>query len=199
MNLKILQLNWIKPLVFVVALLPLVLLMVNASLEQLGANPAEKILHETGIWALRFLLLTLLITPLRRLTGWHDLLRLRRMLGLYSFFYACLHFLSWLLFDHVFAGTLAWQPIVSDIIKRPYITVGFFAFVLLLPLAITSNAYMMRYLGGRAWQRLHRAVYLIAIAAVIHFWWLVKLDISEPVIYAVILAILLFLRRYRAA
>lgn len=177
---------WVKPALFVVCLVPAGMLLWDAFTSGLGANPIEEITHRTGDWTLRLLLVTLAITPLRRLTGFTALLRLRRMLGLFAFFYASLHFLTWLVLDQFFD----WQSIVADIAKRPYITVGFTAFVLLIPLAVTSTNAMMRRLG-RNWARLHRLVYLIGILGVIHYWWLVKADILEPAIYGSILALLL--------
>jgi sulfoxide reductase heme-binding subunit YedZ len=142
----------------------------------LGANPIETITRASGEWALRFLLITLAVTPLRRLTGLHWLLRLRRMLGLYAFAYAAAHFTIYLWLDQFFD----WGAIARDILERPFITVGFAAFVLLIPLAATSNSFAIRRLGGRQWQALHRSVYAIAIFAVLHFWWLVKADIGRP-------------------
>lgn len=177
---------WVKPSVFATCLVPAGLLLWDALVGGLGANPIEQITHRTGDWTLRLLLVTLAITPLRRLSGFTALVRLRRMLGLFAFFYASLHFLTWLVLDQFFD----WQAIVADIAKRPYITVGFTAFVLLIPLAVTSTNAMMRRLG-RNWTRLHRLVYLIGILGVIHYWWLVKADILEPAIYAAILAVLL--------
>lgn len=155
--------------------------------EALGANPVEYIIRNLGDWALRFLLITLAITPLRRLTGWNWLLRFRRMLGLYAFFYALVHFNIYLGLDQSYD----WGEIALDILKRPFITVGMLAFALMLPLAATSNNAAIRAMGGKAWQRLHRLVYAIAICGVLHFWWLVKLDTREPAIYAAILAVLL--------
>jgi sulfoxide reductase heme-binding subunit YedZ len=153
---------------------------------ELGANPIESITHHTGDWSLRFLLITLSITPLRRLLGWNWLLRFRRMLGLFTFLYAFLHFGTYLVLEQFFD----FQAIAEDIIKRPYITVGFAAFLLLIPLAVTSTNAMVKRLGGRNWQRLHRLVYLIAILAVLHYLWLVKSDFLEPLSYASVLAIL---------
>ena len=175
-----------KPLVFSVSLLPLVWLFWLAWSDQLGANPVETLSHRTGDWSLRFLLLTLAVTPLRRLTGWNGLQRFRRMLGLFAFFYVSLHFSVYLIFDHFFDLS----AIIADVAKRPYITVGFAGFVLLIPLAVTSTNQMIRRLG-RNWQRLHRLVYLIAILGVLHYLWLVKADLREPLIYAGILAVLL--------
>jgi methionine sulfoxide reductase heme-binding subunit len=144
---------------------------------------------------LTFLLLTLLVTPLRRLTGCNWLLRLRRMLGLYAFFYACLHFGIYIWLDQFFD----WHSIVKDIRKRPFITVGFTAFVLLIPLAATSTNAMVRKLGSQRWQRLHRLIYAIAVLGVVHFWWLVKKDIREPLVFAAVLAVLLGARAVWAA
>lgn len=155
----------------------------------LGANPIEAITHRTGDWTLRLLLITLAITPLRMLTRQTALLRYRRMLGLFAFFYACLHLMTYLWLDQFFV----WDDIVRDIAKRPFITVGFLGFVLLVPLAVTSTKGMMRRLG-RNWARLHRLVYLVGIAGVLHYWWLVKADVREPLIYALVLVVLLALR-----
>ncbi|KAA3626098.1 MAG: protein-methionine-sulfoxide reductase heme-binding subunit MsrQ [Proteobacteria bacterium] len=182
------RVRWIgKPLVFVAALLPFGWLVWLGGSDQLGANPIETITRYTGDWTLRFLFITLAVTPLRNLSGWNWLMRLRRMLGLYAFFYAVLHFATYLVLDQFFA----WEHIVDDIAERPYITVGFASFVLLIPLAITSTNAMVRRLGGRRWQRLHRSVYVIAIGVVVHFLWLVKADLREPLIYGAILAVLL--------
>ncbi len=191
-------LNWIrfvvKPLLFVAALVPLALLVERALHDNLGANPIETINRYTGDWVLRFLLLTLAVTPLRKLTGWHVLVRLRRMLGLFAFFYASLHFLSWIWLDQYFDL----QAILQDVAKRPFITLGFACFVLLIPLAATSTHAMVRRLGGRNWQRLHRLVYFIATGGVIHFLWLVKSDITQPLIYGALLALLLGFRLWDA-
>jgi len=182
----------IKAVLFLVCLIPLAQLTQRWFADALGANPIEAITHATGDWTLRFLLITLAVTPLRKLTGVHWLLRLRRMLGLFAFFYACLHFTTYLWLDQFFDL----QAIAKDVLKRPFITVGFTAFVLLVPLAITSNNFSIRRLGGRKWQSLHRSVYAIAIFGVLHYWWLVKKDISEPLLYASILAVLLGLRAW---
>ncbi|HEX9625504.1 MAG TPA: protein-methionine-sulfoxide reductase heme-binding subunit MsrQ [Acidiferrobacterales bacterium] len=177
----------IKPLLFLACLVPLALLGVDAWHDRLGANPIETITHVTGDWTLRLLLITLGVTPLRRLTGWNALLRLRRMLGLFAFFYACLHFSTWLVLDQFFY----WPGIVEDIAERPFITVGFASFLMLIPLAVTSTNGMVRRLGAKRWQALHRLVYAIAIGGVLHFLWLVKKDLTEPLLYAAILAVLL--------
>lgn len=180
----------IKAAVFVLCLFPLGLLVWRAIQGQLTANPIEFISHTTGWWTLTFLMITLSVTPLRRLLELPWLLRLRRMLGLYAFFYACLHFLTWLVLDQFFD----WEAILKDIVKRPYITVGFTAFVLLLPLAATSTNAMVRRLGAKRWQALHRLVYVIATLGVVHFLWLVKKDIREPALFGVVLAVLLGVR-----
>jgi sulfoxide reductase heme-binding subunit YedZ len=175
-----------KPLVFAVSLLPLAWLGWLAWQDQLGANPVETLSHRTGDWSLRFLLLTLAVTPLRRLTGWNGVQKFRRMLGLFAFFYVCLHFSVYLIFDQFFD----FSSIIEDVAERPYITVGFTGWLLLIPLAVTSTSGMMKRLG-RNWQRLHRLVYLIGVLGVLHYLWLVKADLSEPLLYAGILALLL--------
>lgn len=180
-----------KPLVFCVSLLPLAWLCWLAWQDRLGANPVETLSHRTGDWSLRFLLLTLAVTPLRRLSGWNWLLKFRRMLGLFAFFYVCLHLGVYLIFDQFFDPA----AILEDIAKRPYITVGFAGFLLLIPLAATSTNGMIKRLG-RNWQRLHRLVYLIGMLGVVHYWWLVKADISEPLLYAGLLTMLLGYRAW---
>ena len=165
--------------------------------EWLGANPAEFITRSTGDWTLRFLLITLAVTPLRKLLGWNSLLRFRRMLGLYAFLYGVVHLSSYVAFDHVFDL----GEVVKDIAKRPFITVGFTALVLMMPLAVTSTNAMVKRLGAKRWLALHRLVYVIAPLGVLHFWWMVKRDVTEPAIYAAILALLLgyrLLARVRA-
>ncbi|MBT0963378.1 sulfoxide reductase heme-binding subunit YedZ [Denitromonas sp. IR12] len=186
------QIATLKGLIFCLCLVPLALLASAFFRDALGANPIETITHATGDWTLRFLLITLAVTPLRKLTHWHWLVRLRRMLGLYAFFYGTLHLATYLVLDQFFD----WNAVVLDVLKRPYITVGFSAFVLMVPLAVTSTNAMIRRLGGRRWQALHRSVYAIAILGVLHFWWLVKADVFEPLIYALILAVLLSLRAW---
>jgi sulfoxide reductase heme-binding subunit YedZ len=186
-QLKDASLRRIQVLVFLACLLPLLRLLIDLLNDELGADPVEAITHSTGDWALNLLLITLTITPLRKLSGWHWLARLRRELGLFCFFYAALHVLAYLLFDQSFE----WRGIVQDIGKRPFITAGFLAFVLLIPLALTSTDDMVRRLGGRRWLRLHRLAYLAAAAAVFHYLWLVKRDISQPAAYAVALCLLL--------
>lgn len=185
------QLTGIKALVFALCLIPLGHVVYGIVTDSLGANPIEAVTRGLGDWALRLLLITLAVTPLRRFTGINWLLRLRRMLGLFAFFYAALHMLTYVWLDQFFA----WDFILKDIVKRPFITVGFICFVLLIPLAATSTNAMMKRLG-RNWSRLHKAVYAIGILAVLHFWWMVKLDVREPALYAGILAVLLGLRVY---
>lgn len=180
----------IRLAVFLGALGPLAWLVWGFQADQLGANPVEAITHSTGDWALRFLLGSLALTPLRVLSGIAWPLRLRRMLGLYAFFYAALHLACYLWLDQFFD----WPAIGQDILKRPFITVGFAAFVLLIPLAVTSFKAAIRALGGRRWQALHRSVYAVAVLSVVHYWWLVKRDIREPLLYAAILAVLLAIR-----
>ncbi len=183
----------IKPLIFSLCLLPLILLFRNLYLDELGANPIEVVTRSTGEWTLRFLLITLAMTPLRRFTGSSWPLRLRRMLGLYSFFYVCVHLLTYIWLDHFFD----WGEIVTDIIKRPYITFGVLAFTLLIPLALTSTKKMMKRLGRR-WKALHKLIYFIAPLGVLHFLLLVKADLREPLIYAFIL-LALYLVRYKVS
>lgn len=189
------QLIAIKAVLFAVCLWPLAQLGWLAWADGLGANPIEFITRHLGTWTLNFLLITLAVTPLRHVSGWHWLIRLRRMLGLYVFFYALLHFLTYLWLDQFFD----WTSIVKDIAKRPFITAGFTAFLLLIPLAVTSNAAMLKRLGGRRWAQLHRSVYAIAIIGVVHYWWLVKKDITLPLLYAVLLGALLGFRALRLA
>ena len=187
-----------KALVHALALTPLAILawqfyeVCKTGSDVLGADPVAEIEHRTGLWALRFLLITLAITPLRQMTGQPVLIRFRRMLGLYAFFYACLHLAAYLGLD--LRGY--WTQIFEEIVKRPYITVGFAAWLLLVPLAITSTKGWIKRLG-RNWARLHKLVYAIAVLAVLHFWWLVKSDIREPLLYASILALLLGWRGWK--
>lgn len=181
----------LKPLIFVAALAPAAYLAwaLFRAPEKLGINPAETLQLETGIWALRFLLATLAITPIRRLTAWHRIIQYRRMLGLFAFFYAVLHLATYVVLDRLFDLSGVWE----DVVKRPFITAGMVAFVLMLPLAITSTKGWIRRLGRR-WQLLHRLVYISAAAACLHFIWKVKVVIGEPVYYAAILAALLAFR-----
>ncbi|MDV3237870.1 MAG: sulfoxide reductase heme-binding subunit YedZ [Gammaproteobacteria bacterium] len=180
---------WLKRVVFVLCLLPLAWLTFALFTDRLGANPIEALTRDTGEWALRLLLITLCMTPLRRFMGWSWPLRIRRMLGLFAFFYACIHLTTYLWLDQFFD----WSGIWGDILKRPFITVGMLSFALLLPLAVTSNRFMIRRLG-RNWARLHRLVYIIPALVVLHFWWLVKADVREPLIYALLFLFLMLLR-----
>lgn len=178
-----------KPIVFALALAPAIYLALGAfglAGVDLGADPVREILHRCGKTALQMLLLTLLVTPLREITGWRDLVRLRRMLGLFAFFYALLHFTTYAWMDQ----GLDLRAIGEDILKRPYITIGLAALLLLVPLAVTSTDRMMRRLGRR-WTQLHRLVYLVTLLGVWHFWWQVKKDIREPLVYALIFAALM--------
>ena len=177
----------IKVLVFVAALGPLAWLVFKALQDDLGANPVEFVTHATGDTALIFLLCSLAITPLRKVAKLPDLIRFRRMLGLYAFFYASLHLLTFIGLDHHFH----WAEVLPDVYKRPFVTAGFTAWLLMVPLAVTSTAWSIRKLGGKKWQALHRLVYFSAIAGVVHYWWLVKKDITDPAIYGAILAMLL--------
>ena len=180
------KLKLLKVAVFLAALMPLARLAWKGYQQVLGANPIEVITHSTGDWTLIFLMLTLSITPLRKLTGQPWLIRFRRMLGLFAFFYASLHFTTYIFLDKFFDV----HEMVKDIGKRKFITIGFTAFVLLIPLAATSTAAMIRRLGKR-WQMLHRLIYISAIAGVIHYWWLVKADVRKPQYYAIVLLLLL--------
>jgi sulfoxide reductase heme-binding subunit YedZ len=179
-----------KAALFALCLVPLARLVFFAFTDRLGANPIEFVLRSLGTWTLTLLLVTLSITPLRRLTSWNSLIRVRRMLGLFAFFYACLHFLTYAGVDQSFDLS----AILADVVKHPYITVGFACFVLLIPLAATSTNAMQRRLGGKRWQQLHRLVYLIAVGGVVHYLWLVKKDITQPVLYGLVLAVLLGIR-----
>jgi sulfoxide reductase heme-binding subunit YedZ len=179
--------KWTKVVAFAVCLVPLGLLLWRALQGELGANPIEFITHATGDWTLRFLVITLAVTPLRKLLRWPQLIRFRRMLGLFAFFYAFLHFSTWIVLDQFFD----WRGMLKDVEKRPFITVGFTAFVLMIPLAVTSTAGWIRRLGGRRWQWLHRLIYASAILGVIHYYWLVKSDERKPLEYAWMVGILL--------
>jgi sulfoxide reductase heme-binding subunit YedZ len=179
-----------KPTVFLALLAPFIIMVFHAATGGLSANPIEDVLHRSGLWGLRILLLSLAITPLKRLFGWNVLIRFRRMVGLFAFFYLVLHFSIYLGLDRFFSI----DDIVEDIAVRPFITVGFTSLLLLLPLAVTSTKKMVKRLGGKRWTRLHRLVYPAAVGGVIHFIWAVKLDNREPTVYAVLLGILLTLR-----
>jgi len=182
--------KWTKVPVFLLCLFPFGFLVWRSFTGNLGPNQVETLQHTTGDWTLRFLVITLCITPLRKLLKLRDLIRFRRMLGLFAFFYACLHFLTYLGPDQSFDPAAMWK----DVAKRPFITVGFTAFVLLIPLAITSTAGWIRRLGGRRWQWLHRLIYISAICGVIHYYWLVKSAVLRPLTYGAIVAALLLWR-----
>jgi len=183
-----------KPVVFALCLIPASLVVTDAFelTGSLGANPVEAIQDRFGIWGLRFIMIALAVTPLRQVTSWNWLIRFRRMLGLFAFFYVLMHFLTWLVLDQ---GLLI-SAIIEDIVERPFITIGFAAFVLLIAMAATSTNGIRRRMGKR-WQQLHYSIYAVGILGVWHFWWQVKLDTSEPAIYAAILATLLGYRLYR--
>jgi sulfoxide reductase heme-binding subunit YedZ len=186
--------GWIKVLVFLLSLVPLGYLGWRAWSQHLTANPIEYITHFTGDWTIRFLVFTLAVTPLRRVFDLPDLIRFRRMIGLFAFFYGFLHFSTYLGVDKFFDFHEIW----GDIAKRPYITVGFTGFILMIPLAVTSTAGWIRRIGGKQWLRLHRLVYVSAIAGVFHYYWLVKSDIRQPVLYAMLVAVLLGFRAITA-
>ncbi len=187
---RILTSRWVKPAVFTAALAPLLLLVWQFFHDELGANPLQFITHATGDWTLRFLVFTLAVTPLRKLLNLPDLIRFRRMLGLYAFFYGCLHLMTYLWFDKFFD----WADILKDIAKRPYITIGTLGLVLMIPLAITSTVGWIRRMGGKRWQMLHRLTYVSIVAGVIHYYWLVKLDVTRPLFYGGLTALLLLYR-----
>lgn len=179
----------IKPVIFILLLVPLALLAYRFYSEGFGANPIETINRYTGDWALRILLITLAFSPLIRITRWNNIIQYRRMFGLFAFFYVCVHLTSYIVLDQFFD----FSEIIDDVFKRPFITAGFSAFILLIPLAVTSTKKMVERLQYR-WIQLHRLAYVIAILAVLHFWWMVKIDTREPMIYAIILAVLLGIR-----
>ena len=200
----------LKPALFLASLGPAAWLVWAFLTDHLSANPLSDITNETGVWTLRFVCITLATTPLRRLTGWNGWVRFRRMTGRFAFFYGTLHFLTYAIVDR-YAGldltagyfTRSTLPdlvksVGEDIYKRPFITIGFTAWLTMLPLALTSTAGMIRRLGGRNWNRLHRLVYATGIAGVVHYWWLVKADVSRPRVYALVVAALLGFRAYRA-
>jgi len=181
-----------KFILVVNGLVPLLLLAFDGSRGQLGANPIEFFLRATGVLTLLFLLVTLLVTPLRKGFGWNDLIKFRRMLGLFSFFYGCVHLITYSIFDK----SLNVPGIVADVIQRPFIAVGMIAFIILVPLAITSTNGMVKRLGGKRWARLHRLTYVAAVLGVIHFWMIVKSDVFYPAIFGLALASLLLYRLY---
>jgi sulfoxide reductase heme-binding subunit YedZ len=179
-----------KRLLGLAALLPAARLAAGLVFDALGANPIEVVTRSTGTWALVGLLCALAVSPLRRISGWHDLIDVRRMLGLFAFFYALLHLLTYVWLDQFFD----WGAMIRDVVKRPFITIGLAAFLSMVPLAVTSTDGMVRRLGARRWIALHRLVYLAAVCGVLHYWWLVKRDITQPALYAALLVLLLALR-----
>jgi sulfoxide reductase heme-binding subunit YedZ len=183
----------VKPAVFLACLGPLTWLIYNAFWGDLGANPIETITNTTGIWTLRLIAITIAITPVRWLTKWNPIINFRRMLGLFAFFYGSMHFTIYFVLDR----SLMFDGLWEDIVKRPYITVGFTAFVLMIPLALTSTKGWIRRLGGQRWNMVHKLVYISAVLGVIHYWWKVKLDVTNPMIYAAIVAVLLGARIVR--
>ena len=184
----------LKPVVFLLCLTPAAWLLYNAFLGDLGANPLETITNETGIWTLRLLVATIAITPIRWLTKWNPIINFRRMIGLFAFFYATVHFCIYFLFDR----SLQFDGLWEDVALRPYITVGFTAFALMIPLALTSTKGWIRRLGGQRWNLLHRLVYASAMLGVLHYLWKVKLDVTNPLIYAAIVGVLLGWRVIKA-
>ncbi|MFT5113665.1 MAG: sulfoxide reductase heme-binding subunit YedZ [Parasphingorhabdus sp.] len=184
------RLRTAKSILFVILCLPAAFLLYDIFTNRLGLEPVEELTHRTGEWGLKLLIITLAVTPVQRLMGWSKLVRFRRMLGVFSFVYMLAHFSIYLVLDQFFY----WPGIIQDIVERPYITVGFTCLILCLPLALTSTNGMMRRIGGKNWKRLHRLIYPAAIAAVLHFFWLVKADLTEPLIYALIVCVLLGFR-----
>lgn len=185
----------LKPALWLACLTPLALLVYDGFTDNLTANPIEKITNTTGIWTLRLIVATLAITPLRWATGWNQLIQYRRAVGLFAFFYGCLHFTTFFFFDHQFDFPGMWE----DVVKRPYITAGFTGFVLMIPLALTSTTGWIRRLGGRRWNLLHRLIYITALAAVLHYFWKVKLDTTSPIYYGVVVIALLAVRAWNAS
>jgi methionine sulfoxide reductase heme-binding subunit len=184
---KILASKWTKVVLFCLCLLPIALLVCRGFQNDLTANPSQFLEHRTGDWTLRFVVITLSITPLRKILRLSELIRFRRMVGLFAFFYGSMHFTAWIWFDKFFD----WSGMWADVHKRPYITVGFTGFLLMIPLAITSTAGWIRRLGGKRWRRLHRAIYITAVAGIIHYYWLVKSDVRKPIEYGLLVALLL--------
>ena len=183
-----------KPIIVVLCLSPFVFLAYQWQAGLLSANPIEDVTRTTGTWTLRFLMITLGLTPLRKLTGWNWLLQFRRMMGLFAFFSATLHFFTYVYLDQFFL----WDEMIADVRKRPFITIGFTSFILMIPLALTSTDRITKWLGARRWKRLHRLVYFIALGGVIHYFWLVKADTHRPLVYGSILAALLTARLWFA-
>jgi methionine sulfoxide reductase heme-binding subunit len=184
------QIIILKVIVWLLCLLPVARLIFEYKHGGLGANPIEYITLSTGTWTLRLLLATLTITPLRKVTGLNWLIRFRRLIGLFAFFYGFLHLTTYVWLDKFFD----FSEMLRDVAKRPFITAGFFAFMSMVPLAVTSTAWAIRKMGGKRWNQLHRLIYLSGIAAIVHFWWKVKADHREPAFYGTILAVLLLYR-----
>jgi len=184
-----------KPALFLACLTPLALLVYDGFTDNLTANPIEKITNTTGIWTLRLIVATLAITPLRWASGWNQLIQYRRAIGLFAFFYGSLHFTTFFFFDHQFDFRGMWE----DVLKRPYITAGFTGFVLMIPLAVTSTTGWIRRMGGKRWNLLHRLIYITALAAVLHYFWKVKLDATNPIYYGVVVIALLAVRVWHAS
>jgi sulfoxide reductase heme-binding subunit YedZ len=185
----------LKPLVFAACLVPFGWLLSNALSGDLGANPVEAITNETGIWTLRLVVATIAITPIRWLTKWNPIIQFRRMIGLYAFFYGTLHFMTYFILDQ----SLVFSGLWDDVVKRPYITAGFTAFVLMIPLAVTSTQGWIRRMGGRKWNLLHKLVYVTAAAGVLHYFWKVKLDTTNPLYYAAVVGVLMAARVWFAS
>lgn len=184
-----------KPVLWLACLTPITLLIVNAFRGELSANPVEDITNTTGIWTLRLIVASLAVTPLRWLTGINQLIQYRRVVGLFAFFYGSLHFMTYFILDHQLQFDGLWE----DVVKRPYITAGFTAFVLMIPLALTSTTGWIRRMGGKNWNLLHRLIYITALAAVLHYFWKVKLDTTNPIYYGVVVGALLFVRMIHSA
>jgi sulfoxide reductase heme-binding subunit YedZ len=181
-----------RPLVFLACLSPFLILGWDAYRGALSANPIDDVTDTTGTWTLRFLMITLAVTPIRKITGWNRLLQFRRMFGLFAFFSGTLHFFTYLYLDQFFL----WEEILADIPKRPFITVGSLSFLLMIPLALTSTDRIAKWMGGKRWNRLHKLVYVSAVGGVIHYLWLVKADVQRPLTYGAILAVLLGVRAW---
>jgi sulfoxide reductase heme-binding subunit YedZ len=187
---RTIDVRYARPLLFMLSVVPAAVLIAAIARNDLGANPLEEIRDFTGIWTLRFLLITLAVTPIRRLTRWHPIIRFRRMLGLFAFFYAMLHFVSYVWLDQFFDLS----EMIKDLTKRPFIMAGYASFIVLILLAMTSTSKWILRLGGKRWQLLHRLIYVSTAAGVVHYFWRVKLDVQRPIIYGVVLAVLLILR-----
>jgi len=186
--------RWVKVLVWILCLIPAAWLGWRGWNQDLSANPVEFITRYTGDWTLRFLVLTLAITPLRKLLGLPDLIKFRRLIGLFAFFYGTLHFTTFIWLDKLLDPQPFWQNVLHDLAKRPFITAGFTAFVLMIPLALTSTTASIRWLGGKRWQLLHRLVYISAVAGVVHYYWLIKSAVQRPIFYGCLVALAFLIR-----